>query len=128
MTRDSPDERRTILREVVRGERDWRELAGLGLEPQRDERGWVLPVDDVDVLVVQAGDHATGLRHYLSQPPTMVALDRTMARAWALYLIGSDLFDFSGIAESADAAIYEVLWDLSGGDPEATAQRVGMST
>lgn len=88
----------------------------------------MLPVDDADVLRVEADDLAAGLRHYLAMPPTMAAIDRTKARAWALYLMGTDdLFDFAGIADSSDTEIYEALWDLSGGDPEMAAQRLGMS-
>ena len=96
----------TTAREVVRGERPWKDLATVGVEVRRSDNAWHFGPWPHDPLPITNEDLAAGFDRHLSRPDH--------GREWAEFLIAAtDLYEVS------DDAGLEALWDLSRGNAVA---------
>lgn len=99
----------TMLREIVRGERAWTDLALLGIEVElRSDGVSLVEPPGLPFIKVPARDLAFGLCIHRNEQSAL--------RTWAAVVLGCLCFDWD-LDESnpVDARLHEAIWDAAAG-------------
>jgi hypothetical protein len=99
-----------VIRQVIRGERPWTDLSGVGIEVRLD--GSRCAIDNPARLTASADlqDLARGLLTHLADPSGL--------RAWAFVLQSESFVDWGNAEhDSAWEPLWDAVWKASFGDP-----------
>ena len=96
-----------LVHQVVRGERPWSDLTGVGVEIHSDGHGYEVKYSGDMFVIPEIADLARGFRSYEGRTEDL--------RAWASILLAGSAFLDLGALESREAgdALIEGLWDAS---------------
>lgn len=109
-----------LIRAIVRGERDWTDLSGLGIAILPIEGGFEILNNDQVRGTVDASDVAAGMVQLSTNPSRL--------RDWASVLLAGSSFVDLDLESHADGdALLQTLWDLSFGKP-FTAQALALAS
>ncbi len=106
---------RELIRQVVRGERDWNDLREIGvvieISPNVDGRHQVTENLHGICVFVELDDVLQGFRRHLSDPEAL--------RRWVFAMMGTVVWDFDPALDDDPAydVVREALWDVRYAEP-----------
>lgn len=106
----TPEQDKNLIRQVIRGEKSWKELEALEIRVHR--QGNQCQVDNPRRIIasVDIRDLAQGLMHYRGIPG--------VGREWAFLLEAETFLDWDAVQEHpAGETLLNAVWDVSFGEP-----------